>query len=87
MFSSPPSAFVFRTVSFRSRLLPENSVWMEDAKLKGLEICHPQVRRGTALNCRSQFACSHVLTSCLACLCVCVEFSRGTSSTGSLEVS
>lgn len=71
MFSSPPSAFVFRTVSFRSRLLPENSVWMEDAKLKGLEICHPQVSRGTALNCRSQFACSHVLlTSFLACLCV-----------------
>lgn len=34
----------FRTVSFRSRVLPPNSVWMEDAKLKGLEICHPQVR-------------------------------------------
>lgn len=32
------------TVSFRSRILPSNSVWMEDAKLKGLEICHPQVR-------------------------------------------
>ncbi|XP_024148472.1 acyl-coenzyme A thioesterase 9, mitochondrial isoform X2 [Oryzias melastigma] len=32
------------TVSFRSRLLPPNSVWMEDAKLKGLEICHPQER-------------------------------------------
>lgn len=32
------------TVSFRSRILPPNSVWMEDAKLKGLEICHPQVR-------------------------------------------
>ncbi|XP_077672910.1 acyl-coenzyme A thioesterase 9, mitochondrial isoform X7 [Eretmochelys imbricata] len=32
-----------RTVSFRSRVLPPNSVWMEDAKLKGLEICHPQV--------------------------------------------
>ncbi|CAJ0926044.1 unnamed protein product [Ranitomeya imitator] len=30
------------TVSFRSRILPPNSVWMEDAKLKGLEICHPQ---------------------------------------------
>lgn len=38
--------FVFfscRTVSFRSRILPPNSVWMEDAKMKGLEICHPQV--------------------------------------------
>ncbi|TSK98461.1 Acyl-coenzyme A thioesterase 9, mitochondrial [Bagarius yarrelli] len=33
-----------RTVSFRSRILPPNSVWMEDAKLKGLEICHPQER-------------------------------------------
>ncbi|XP_007541401.1 acyl-coenzyme A thioesterase 9, mitochondrial isoform X1 [Poecilia latipinna] len=32
------------TVSFRSRILPPNSVWMEDAKLKGLEICHPQQR-------------------------------------------
>ncbi|XP_077336819.1 acyl-coenzyme A thioesterase 9, mitochondrial isoform X1 [Lithobates pipiens] len=32
------------TVSFRSRVLPHNSVWMEDAKLKGLEICHPQQR-------------------------------------------
>ncbi|KAG9485735.1 hypothetical protein GDO78_008690 [Eleutherodactylus coqui] len=31
------------TVSFRSRILPPNSVWMEDAKLKGLEICHPQL--------------------------------------------
>ncbi|XP_077480774.1 acyl-coenzyme A thioesterase 9, mitochondrial-like isoform X2 [Stigmatopora argus] len=33
-----------KTVSFRSRLLPPGSVWMEDAKLKGLEICHPQER-------------------------------------------
>ncbi|KAM7181739.1 acyl-coenzyme A thioesterase 9, mitochondrial isoform 2-T2 [Macrochelys suwanniensis] len=33
-----------RTVSFRSRVLPLNSIWMEDAKLKGLEICHPQER-------------------------------------------
>ncbi|XP_068126156.1 acyl-coenzyme A thioesterase 9, mitochondrial isoform X2 [Hyperolius riggenbachi] len=33
-----------RTVSFRSRVLPPNSVWMEDAKLKGLEICQPQQR-------------------------------------------
>uniref|UniRef100_A0A3Q2QBX5 Acyl-CoA thioesterase 9, tandem duplicate 2 n=1 Tax=Fundulus heteroclitus TaxID=8078 RepID=A0A3Q2QBX5_FUNHE len=32
------------TVSFRSRVLPHRSVWMEDAKLKGLEICHPQQR-------------------------------------------
>lgn len=36
-------ALFSRTVSFRSRVLPPNSVWMEDAKLKGLEICHPQV--------------------------------------------
>ncbi|XP_061614208.1 acyl-CoA thioesterase 9, tandem duplicate 1 isoform X4 [Phyllopteryx taeniolatus] len=33
-----------KTVSFRGRLLPPDSVWMEDAKLKGLEICHPQER-------------------------------------------
>ncbi|KAJ8278182.1 hypothetical protein GJAV_G00084810 [Gymnothorax javanicus] len=33
-----------KTVSFRSRVLPPNSVWMEDAKVKGLEICHPQQR-------------------------------------------
>ncbi|XP_057679854.1 acyl-CoA thioesterase 9, tandem duplicate 1 isoform X2 [Corythoichthys intestinalis] len=33
-----------KTVSFRSRVLPPDSVWMEDAKLKGLEICHPQER-------------------------------------------
>uniref|UniRef100_A0A9J8A1D6 Acyl-CoA thioesterase 9, tandem duplicate 1 n=2 Tax=Cyprinus carpio TaxID=7962 RepID=A0A9J8A1D6_CYPCA len=33
-----------RTVSFRSRVLPPNSMWMEDAKMKGLEICHPQER-------------------------------------------
>ncbi|XP_041255733.1 acyl-coenzyme A thioesterase 9, mitochondrial isoform X5 [Onychostruthus taczanowskii] len=33
-----------RTVSFRSRKLPPNSVWMEDAKLKGLQICHPEER-------------------------------------------
>uniref|UniRef100_A0A8B9K165 Acyl-CoA thioesterase 9 n=1 Tax=Astyanax mexicanus TaxID=7994 RepID=A0A8B9K165_ASTMX len=33
-----------KTVSFRGRILPPNSVWMEDAKLKGLEICHPQER-------------------------------------------
>lgn len=33
-----------KTVSFRSRVLPPNSVWMEEAKLKGLQICHPQER-------------------------------------------
>ncbi|XP_075996088.1 acyl-coenzyme A thioesterase 9, mitochondrial isoform X2 [Genypterus blacodes] len=33
-----------KTVSFSSRVLPPNSVWMENAKLKGLEICHPQER-------------------------------------------
>ncbi|NXP27918.1 ACOT9 thioesterase, partial [Scytalopus superciliaris] len=32
------------TVSFRSRKLQPNSVWMEDAKLKALQICHPQER-------------------------------------------
>ncbi|NWI85148.1 ACOT9 thioesterase, partial [Pitta sordida] len=32
------------TSSFRSRKLPPNSVWMEDTKLKGLQICHPQER-------------------------------------------
>ncbi|KAG8510091.1 Acyl-coenzyme A thioesterase 9, mitochondrial [Galemys pyrenaicus] len=33
-----------KTVSFRSRILPPNAVWMEKSKLKGLEICHPQER-------------------------------------------
>uniref|UniRef100_A0A8C1GS86 Acyl-CoA thioesterase 9, tandem duplicate 2 n=1 Tax=Cyprinus carpio TaxID=7962 RepID=A0A8C1GS86_CYPCA len=33
-----------RRMSFRGRILPPNSVWMEDAKLKGLEICHPEER-------------------------------------------
>eukprot|EP00062_Callorhinchus_milii_P024135 gi/632983717/ref/XP_007908784.1/ PREDICTED: acyl-coenzyme A thioesterase 9, mitochondrial isoform X2 [Callorhinchus milii] len=33
-----------RTVSFRSRVLSENSVWIAETKLKGLEICHPQER-------------------------------------------
>ncbi|KAG7264955.1 hypothetical protein CRUP_034273 [Coryphaenoides rupestris] len=33
-----------QTVSFRSRLLPPNSVWMENAKMKGLEVCFPQER-------------------------------------------
>ncbi|XP_062907265.1 acyl-coenzyme A thioesterase 9, mitochondrial-like isoform X1 [Mobula hypostoma] len=33
-----------RTVSFHSRVLPKNSVWMGDSKLKSLEICHPQER-------------------------------------------
>ncbi|XP_072440777.1 acyl-coenzyme A thioesterase 9, mitochondrial-like isoform X2 [Chiloscyllium punctatum] len=31
-----------QTVSFRSRKLPANSVWMDQTKLKSLEICHPQ---------------------------------------------
>ena len=30
-------------VSFKSRLLPPNTVWMENAKLKNMFICHPQV--------------------------------------------
>ncbi|XP_032828007.1 acyl-coenzyme A thioesterase 9, mitochondrial [Petromyzon marinus] len=33
-----------RTVSFQGRCLPDNSMWMENAKLKGLQICHPQER-------------------------------------------
>ncbi|CAL8294931.1 unnamed protein product [Lota lota] len=33
-----------QTVSFRSRVLPPKSVWMEDAKVKGLEVCFPQER-------------------------------------------
>lgn len=32
------------TASFRSRVLPPNAVWMENSKLKSLEICHPQER-------------------------------------------
>ncbi|XP_039708272.1 acyl-coenzyme A thioesterase 9, mitochondrial isoform X1 [Pteropus medius] len=33
-----------KTASFRSRVLPSNAVWMENSKLKSLEICHPQER-------------------------------------------
>ncbi|XP_045711919.1 acyl-coenzyme A thioesterase 9, mitochondrial isoform X2 [Phyllostomus hastatus] len=33
-----------KTISFRSRVLPRNAVWMENSKLKSLEICHPQER-------------------------------------------
>lgn len=33
-----------QTVSFRSRVLPPESVWMEEGKMKGLEICFPQER-------------------------------------------
>lgn len=33
-----------KTISFRSRVLPPNAVWMEDSKLKSLEVCHPQER-------------------------------------------
>ncbi|XP_004410088.1 PREDICTED: acyl-coenzyme A thioesterase 9, mitochondrial isoform X1 [Odobenus rosmarus divergens] len=33
-----------KTVSFQSRVLPPNAVWMEDSKLKSLEVCHPQER-------------------------------------------
>lgn len=32
-----------KTISFQSRILPPNAVWMENSKLKSLEICHPQV--------------------------------------------
>lgn len=101
MFSSLPSTFVFRTVSFRSRILPHNSVWMEDAKLKGLEICHPQVRQGTAVYCffiskwkHCCFTDSTTIAGASLCVimlyvyvCVFVELRKGTFSTGSLEVS
>lgn len=30
-------------LSFASKKVPENSVWMEDHKLKNLIICHPEV--------------------------------------------
>ncbi|XP_073920447.1 acyl-coenzyme A thioesterase 9, mitochondrial isoform X2 [Castor canadensis] len=33
-----------KTISFQSRILPPNAVWMEDTKLKSLEVCHPQER-------------------------------------------
>ncbi|XP_053427578.1 acyl-coenzyme A thioesterase 9, mitochondrial-like [Nycticebus coucang] len=33
-----------KTVNFQSRILPPNAVWMENAILKSLEICHPQER-------------------------------------------
>ncbi|KAM8752909.1 acyl-coenzyme A thioesterase 9, mitochondrial isoform 1-T1 [Rhynchonycteris naso] len=33
-----------KTISFRSRVLPPNAVWMENSKLKSLEICHPEER-------------------------------------------
>ncbi|XP_012881997.1 PREDICTED: acyl-coenzyme A thioesterase 9, mitochondrial [Dipodomys ordii] len=33
-----------KTISFQSRILPPNAVWMEDTKLKSLDICHPQER-------------------------------------------
>lgn len=33
-----------KTISFQSRVLPPNAVWMENSKLKSLEICHPQER-------------------------------------------
>ncbi|KAJ8403289.1 hypothetical protein AAFF_G00355060 [Aldrovandia affinis] len=33
-----------KTVSFHSRILPPKSVWMGGAKMKGLEICHPEER-------------------------------------------
>ncbi|KAG3271833.1 acyl-coenzyme A thioesterase 9, mitochondrial isoform X2 [Ictidomys tridecemlineatus] len=33
-----------KTISFQSRVLPPNAVWMESTKLKSLEVCHPQER-------------------------------------------
>jgi acyl-coenzyme A thioesterase 9 len=57
LFSHPPSEdektlihdFFIKTVdhkamSFKARILPENSMWMEDAKLKNLLICQPENR-------------------------------------------
>lgn len=34
----------WKSLSFKSRTKPVNSVWMEDAKLKNLIICQPEVR-------------------------------------------
>uniref|UniRef100_UPI00358E5A8B acyl-coenzyme A thioesterase 9, mitochondrial n=1 Tax=Myxine glutinosa TaxID=7769 RepID=UPI00358E5A8B len=33
-----------QSVTFKARVLPENSQWMENTKLKNLMICHPQER-------------------------------------------
>ena len=33
----------WKSMSFKSRIKPENSVWMEDAKLKNMIICQPEV--------------------------------------------
>lgn len=57
LFKNPPSEeekmlihdFFIKTVdhsalSFKARIKPENSVWMEDAKLKNLLICQPENR-------------------------------------------
>jgi len=34
----------WKSMSFKSRIKPENSVWMEDAKLKNMFICQPENR-------------------------------------------
>ena len=57
LFKHPPSEhekmlihdFFIQTVdhqalSFKARIKPENTVWMEDAKLKNLVICQPEHR-------------------------------------------
>ena len=57
LFKNPPSIeenklihdFFIQTVddtklSFKARIKPENSVWMEDSKLKNLVICQPEHR-------------------------------------------
>ena len=57
LFKHPPSEhekeiihdFFIQTVdhsalSFKSRIKPEKSVWMEDAKLKNLVVCQPENR-------------------------------------------
>lgn len=43
-----------KTISFQSRILPPKSVWMEDTKLKSLDICHPQVLE----LCEQSFECA-----------------------------
>lgn len=57
LFKHPPSEdekclihdFFIQTVdhkmmSFKARIKPENSIWMEDAKLKNILICQPENR-------------------------------------------
>lgn len=49
LFSKKSNQFIltkkvdFKSMSFKSRIKPANSVWMEDAKLKNMIICQPEV--------------------------------------------